>query len=133
MLCACVCVCRCVRARMYIYARRKSDSSELPKNHYDSLIIRTILPRMGVYILSYTYTRVSNCSTCFSLSVIQYIYVGGASSERNASHIRITIVARDNENSFISVCPLSFFIHFDLWPTIIGHNNARLIVLATAI
>jgi len=72
---ACVCVCGCGRARVciyiyiyiYIYARRKSDSSELPKNHYDSLILRTILPRMGVYIynISYTYTRVSNYSTCF--------------------------------------------------------------------
>jgi len=42
------------RARVCIRARRKSDSSELPKNHYDSLIVRTI-SRMSVYIYNIIY------------------------------------------------------------------------------
>lgn len=98
-----VCVCASVRARVYkyVYARRKSDSSELPKNHYDSLIVRTIFPRMSVYIynISYTYTRVSNYSTCFSLlNIYIYIYIReGASSGAMLRILRITIAARDNE------------------------------------
>jgi len=43
------------RARVCTRARRKSDSSELPKNYYDSLIVRTILSRMGVYIYNIIY------------------------------------------------------------------------------
>lgn len=96
-----VCVCASVRARVYkyVYARRKSDSSELPKN-YDSLIVRTIFPRMSVYIynISYTYTRVSNYSTCFSLLNICIHMREGASSGAMLRILRNhDFVARDNE------------------------------------
>lgn len=53
-----VCVYEYVCVYMSMCICRISDSFELPKNHYDSLIVRMILPWMSVYMYIYIYTRI---------------------------------------------------------------------------
>jgi len=61
------------RARVCIRARQKSDSSELPKNYYDSLIVRMILSRMGGCVCVCVYVCVCVCM-CVCMYVCVYIY-----------------------------------------------------------
>lgn len=53
----CVCACVCVSVRVYVEHPKALSCQRI----YDSLIVRTILPWMSVYIYI-TYTRVSDYS-----------------------------------------------------------------------